>query len=307
MISPALRQLQDTLNRKADSIQHEFTAIGERLHQVSRRVAETHDPEERSTLLTEQETLHKKRAELAEAINVWRDRARETLRLPGETELRLYLKDMMATGDDAVRAAAEWVLHLLDATDEELAQLAAKQVQVKSSTPAGRMVERARTEFDLRGKDIGPRHTAAVEFANRPGMAQNDAALAELEAALGDADPIVNEVVTLTLIQLHRFRAVRLADLDIGLASTKRLVQFTHPAAIPALIEIAQTHRTGFARSDNVVIETSNRPLREAAIQRLAAWNTQQAVAAIRARQQDRDAYIVETANRALASIAPPQ
>jgi hypothetical protein len=191
---------------------------------------------------------------------------------------------------------------LIDATDEELAQLAAKQTRARSTTPAGRLVERARTEFDLRSQDPAHRQKAAFEFSNRSGMAQNDDALAELEAALGDPDPIVNEVITLTLIQMHRFRAIRLADLDIGLVSTERLASFTHPAAIPALIEVAQAHRTGFTHVDNAVVESNNRPLREAAIRRLVSWNTPQALAAVHARRQDRDSYIVEVANRALAT-----
>jgi hypothetical protein len=227
------------------------------------------------------------------------------MRFPGEDKLRAYLGELLATGDEAVVAATQEVLFLINATEEQLAELAAKRQRAKASTPAGRLIERARAEFDLRGKDPAPRQRAAVEYANRPGLAQNDEALAELEAALGDPDPIVNEVVALTLIQVHRFRAIRLADLDIGYASTQRLIQITHPAAIPALIEIAQAHRTGFRREGEVVIESSNRPMREAAIFRLAAWNTPQALAAVNARRQDRDSYIVEVANRALAESSP--
>jgi hypothetical protein len=302
MVNQGLRQLQETLNHKADLIQHEFIAVGETLHGLGRKIVETHG-EEREAALAEQEQLRQKRQTLAEEINVWRDRARLALPPMAEAKMRVYLAELIAAGDDAVRTAAEQVRYLIDATDEELAQLAAKQVRARSTTPAGRLVERARTEFDLRGQDATPRQKTAVEFTNRTGMAQNDDALAELEAALGDADPLVNEVVTLTLIQMHRFRAMRLADLDIGLASTKRLAEFTHLAAVPPLIEIAQTARTGFTRSGNDVIESNNRPLRETAIVRLVSWNTAQSLAAVRARRQDRDSYIVEVANRALANV----
>jgi hypothetical protein len=302
MVNQGLRQLQETLNRKADTIQHEFIAVGETLHAMGRKIIEAR-PNEREALVAEQERLRQKRQTLAEEINVWRDRARLALPPMAEAKMRVYLAELIATGDDGVRVAAEQVLHYLDATDEELEQLAAKQVRARSTTPAGRLIERARTEFDLRAQDPAARQKAAFEFTNRTGMAQNDDALAELEAALGDADPIVNEVITLTLIQMHRFRAIRLADLDVGLTSTKRLTEFTHLAVIPALIEIAQTHRTGFTHSDNLVIESNNRPLREAAIVRLVAWNTPQSLAAVRARRQDRDSYIVEVANRALATV----
>jgi hypothetical protein len=303
MVNQGLRQLHEALNHKADTVQREFIVVGDKLRALGRRITESHG-EEQQALLAEQEALHQNRQALAEEVNIWRDRARNALRGMGEAQLRAYLTELIAAGDEGVRAAAERVLLLMNATEEELAEMATKQIQARPTTPAGRLVERARTEFDLRGQDPAPRQRSAVEFANRSGMAQNDATLAELEAALSDPDPMVQEMITLTMIQIYRFRAVRLADLDIGLASTKRLTQINHPAAIPALIDIAQAHRTGFTHSDNLVIESSNRPLREAAILRLVAWNTPQALAAVNARRQDRDSYIVEVANRALAQIS---
>jgi len=303
MVNQELRQLQETLNRKADMIQREFGVAGEKLHGLARRIKDAKD-EELKALLAEQEALHQQRLVLAEEINVWRDRARNVLHPLGEAQLRAYLAELLATEDEAVRAGAERVLVLMNATDAELAQIAAQQTRARPTTPVGRLVERARTEFDLRGQDPSFKQRAAVEFANRPGLSQDDGALAELEAAVDDPDPLVVEVVLLTLVQVHRFRAVRLADLDIALASTERLTKINHPAAIPALIEIAQAHRPGFTHAASGVVETDNRPLREAAINRLATWNTPQALAAVNARRQDRDSYIVEVANRALASVS---
>jgi len=303
MVNQGLRQLEEALNRKADAIQREFIAVGEKLHGLGRRITETHG-DEQQTVLAEQEALHQHRVVLAEEVNAWREKARNALHPLGEAQLRAFLSELVANDDEAVRSAAQRVLVLINATEEELAQLAAQQTRARPSTPAGRLVERARTEFDLRGPDPSYKQRAAVEFANRPGLAQNDGALAELEAAANDPDPIVQEVVVLTLIQIHRFRAVRLADLDIGLASTERLTQINHPSVIPALIEIAQAHRPGFTHSGNAVVESNNRPMREAAIKRLAAWNTPQALTAVNARRQDRDSYIVEVANRALAGIS---
>jgi hypothetical protein len=304
MVSQDLRQLQETLNRKADMIQREFIAAGDKLHSLGRKITEAHGDEQK-TLLAEQEAVHQHRLALADEINIWRDRARNALHPLGEAQLRAYLNELVATEDEAVRAGAEHVLLLMNATEEELAHMAAQQERSRPTTPVGRLVERARTEFDLRGQEPSFRQRAAVEFANRPGLSQNDDALAELEAAVDDPDPLVQEVVLLTLIQVHRFRAVRLADLDIALASTERLTQINHPAAIPALIEIAQAHRPGFTHApNNDVVESTNRPLREAAIKRLVTWNTPQALAAVNARRQDRDSYIVEVANRALASVS---
>ncbi len=303
MVNQELRQLQETLNRKADTIQHEFTAVGDKIRSLGRRITES-EGDEQTAWLAEQEALHQHRLALAEEVNVWRDRARNVLHPVGEAQLRAYLAELAALGDETVQAGAEHVLFLMNATEEELAQLAAQQERARPTTPVGRLVERARTEFDLRGQDPSFKQRAAVEFANRTGLSQNDDALAELEAAVNDPDPIVQEVIVLTLIQVHRFRAVRLADLDIGLVSTERLTQINHPAAIPALIEIAQAHRPGFTHTATEVVETTNRSLREAAIKRLATWNTPQALAAVNARRQDRDSYIVEVANRALASVS---
>jgi hypothetical protein len=305
MVNQGLRQLQEALNRQADTIQREFINVGEKLRGLGRQITETQGAEQQA-LLAEQEKLRNNQQALAEQVNIWRDRARIALRPMSGATIHAYLNELIADGDDAVRAAASQVLFMIDATDDQLAQLAAKQTQARPTTPAGRLVERARSEYDLRGKDPAPRQAAAVEFANRPGLAQNDDVLVELEAALGDPDSTVNEVVTLTLVQIHRFRAIRLADLDVGLVSTNRLIQFTHPAAIPALIEIAQTHRTGFTHADDAVIESNNRPLREAAILRLVAWNTPQSLAAVQARRQDRDSYIVGVATRALAAMSSP-
>jgi hypothetical protein len=195
-----------------------------------------------------------------------------------------------------VRPAVEYNLYLLNASEEELAKLAQSQLRAKPTTAVGRLIERAHTEYDLRGKDPAPRKKAASEFATRPGMAQNDEALAELEAALGDKDPLVNEMVLLTLIQMHRFRAMQLADLDAGHASVLRLTQLNHAAAIPVLIEIAATARTGYTLGH----EGNNRASREAALARLAEWHTPEAEAALRARQQDRDHIIVLAATSAL-------
>jgi ribosome-associated protein len=69
-------------------------------------------------------------------------------------------------------------------------------------------------------------------------MAQDDAALAEIEAALDDPDPHVGEVAALTLIQIHRFRALRLSDLDASHASVRRLAKVKQRAVVEALEDI---------------------------------------------------------------------
>jgi hypothetical protein len=300
MISQGLRQLQETLNRRADAVQREFIAIGEQLQGMGRKIAEARG-EEREPLLAEQEALREKQRALAEDVNVWRDRARGVLRQEGDAALRAYLAELMAANDEAVRPAVEHMRYLLDAPEEELAKLAESQKQARSTTPAGRFIERARTEFDLRGQDPAPRRKAAAEFANRTGMAQNDEPLAEFEAVLEDPDPLVREMASLTLIQLLRFRAMRLADLDIVYEAVKRLARLKHPAVIPVLIEIVETPRTGFARGEGeAMIEGPNLRARGVALTRLVEWHTPQAQAAVRARQRDREAPIAQAAARAL-------
>jgi hypothetical protein len=299
VIGQGLRQLQEALNRKAGAVQQEFIAVGEKLQALSRKIAEARgaDP---APLIAEQEALREKQRTLAEEVNLWRERARGALRQQGDEALRAYLGELQAAGDEAVSAAVEQVRHLLDASEEELARLAQSRTQAKSTTPAGRLIERARTEYDLRGQDPAPRQKAAVEFANRAGMAQDDEALAELEGAVGDADPLVDEVATLTLIQVHRFRAMRLGDLDAVHNSVQRLASVHHPAVIPILIEIVETPRTGFRQGAGGMVEGNNSRSREAALTRLVEWHTPEAQAAVRARQRDRDARSAQDATRAL-------
>jgi hypothetical protein len=302
MIGQGLRQLQETLNRKADAVQREFIGVGEKLQALSRKIAEARgaDP---APLVAEQEALREKQQALAEEVNLWRDRARGALRQQSDEALRVYLTELLDSGDEAVRPAVEHALYLLDAPEEELAKLAQGQTQARPTTPVGRLIERAHTEFDLRGKDPAPRQKAAHEFANRAGMAQNDEALAEIEAALEDRDPLAKEVAMLTLIQMHRFRAMRLGDLDAVHASVLRLTRLNHPAVIPVLAEIAETPRTGFAQGAGGMAEANNNRSREAALRSLVEWHTPEAQAAVRARQRDRDAHIAEEAARALEAF----
>ena len=299
MIGQGLRQLQEALNRKAGAVQHEFNAVGEKLQALSRKIAEARgaDP---APLIAEQEALREQQRILAGEVNLWRDRARGALRQQGDEGLRAYLNELLAANDEEIRPAVEYALYLLDAPEEELAKLAQSQTQARPTTPAGRLIERARTEYDLRGQDPAPRHKAAVEFANRAGMAQNDEALAELEAAWEDKDPLVKEVVALTLIQMHRFRAMRLGDLDAVYASVQRLTRLNDAAVIPVLIEIVETPRTGFERGEGGMVEANTNRSREAALISLIQWHTPEAQAAVRARQRDRDAHIAQGAARAL-------
>jgi hypothetical protein len=299
MIAPELRQLQQALNQRAEAIQRDFVAASERLHELGRRLVEARGVNE-APILAEQEALRAAQQALAAEVNQWRDDARAVLRQPDDDALARLLAELHARGDGAVRAAVEAVQLAL--ADPSAAVAAREQGRaVGAVTPAGRLIERARTSYDLRGVDAAERQRAAVEFANRPGLAQDDQVLAEIEQALTqESDPFVLDVVLLTAIQLHRFRAMRLGDLDAAHLSVRRLARLKHPAVIPVLIEILSRPRTGFASGPDGVAETDNLQSRLVALGSLVEWRTAQAQNAIRARQHDRDPRMMAAATRAL-------
>lgn len=299
MIGLGLRQVQDALNRKADEIQREFVTTSERLDEIGRLILEANE-DDRRDMRVDQASLRQRQQVLADEINQWRERGRRVLTQSGQTALRVYLNELLALEDPHITPAVKHALYLMDAPEDELARLAESPERNSTVTPASRLLTRARTEYDLRGADPVVRHRTAVEFANRPGMAQDDDAIAEIEASMTDADPLVRETAALTAIQLHRFRALRVADLDLSHRSAQRLAQINNPAAIPVLVEILEKPRTGFAAGEAGPEERDNARSRMVALLRLVEWHTGDAQKALRARQFDRDANIVKAAARAL-------
>jgi hypothetical protein len=122
----------------------------------------------------------------------------------------------------------------------------------------------------------------------------------EIEGALSDPDPLVREVALMTTIQLHRFRALRVADLSIAHESVKRLANIQDSMAIPALIEIAQKLRTGFIPGEGGMIEAINTRSRMVALLRLVEWHTREAHDVIGKLRFDQDKQISDAAKRAL-------
>lgn len=295
MIGQELRQLQEALHRQADSVQHEFVNLGEQLKLLSRQMGERDADHE--ALAAEQSALRDRQQVLAGDINQWRDRARALQQQRNDDALRDFLTPLRDISEPPLRLLVEHVLFLLNASDEELAQLAQNAIPTQPTTAVGRLLERARTEFDLRGPDPAARQRAASEFANRPTVAQDEALVAELEAALEAPDAAVREVAVLTVIQVYRFRALRMADLDKVQAAVERLTQINHPAVIPTLVALLENSRSGFA---DVGGDVSNRRSRLLVLERLGAWHTAEARRAVQARQQDRDFHIAEAARRLL-------
>ena len=169
------------------------------------------------------------------------------------------------------------------------------------TTQAGRLIQRARTDFDLRRSDVGARQRAAVEFANRPGVAQQDDLVEEIEAAIDDPDPMVQEIAVLTMIHLHKFRCMRVADLDMSYASVQKLASLNNLATVPVLIEVLENPRTGFVQGDDGAMEEAgNNRSRMVALLRLIEWHTPDARLAVQKVRFDQDPDIVKTADRAL-------
>lgn len=303
MFAQSLRKLQETLNNKADLYQREFITVSEQLRPYPRRITDEINPETREKLISELTNLQEQQHTLADLVNVWRDRARATLRQADEAALRAYLVEMKATEDLFVQEAAERVLFVMDAPEEELAKLVSQVAarDIAPTTPVGRLIERAGKEFDLRGVDPKPRRAAAIEFANRPGMINNEDALAELEASLNHPDPLTREIITHTFIQLHRIRALRVAELDIAHNSMKRLRHVDDPHVIAVFIEILQNPRTGYVTDENgESVQSNNDRTRRVALGGLVEWHTPEAHRAVQQCQYDKDPQIVKLAAVAL-------
>ncbi len=306
MFAQSVTQLQRALTAKADSIQREFITISDQLTLLSRKLIEV-EPEEKPQVEAEQVALRERRAVIAEEVNVWRDRAKEVITQPGDDALRAYLQDLLdrAKEEEAIQSAVHHVLFVMNASEEELAALSRPQEDEKPLTPAGRLIERARKEYDLRGADIAPRLRSAAEFANRQGMVQDEAAIAEIDEAIYDHDKFVREIALLTLVQLHRVRALRLSELDAAYQSVIRLTKLNYPGTVPVLVQIVETARTGYIQKspNDAPVEVNNSRLRVAALKRLIEWHTPEARRAVEAQQLSRDEEVSYLSQRALEAF----
>jgi hypothetical protein len=258
--------------------------------------------------LEAQRQLRARQQDIAEDINWWRERARRITQGGRGNSLKEMLVELEGLDEPAIEAAVERVQFILDSPEEAAQQLSYQQEPDRAETPAGRLLERARTDYDLRANDPAARIRAATEFANRPGIAQDDAALEELAAAKEDADPLVRELVWMTLIQLHRFRAMRFADLDLAHESVQELARMQNRAVIPALAEILKSHRTGFSSvsQSGEAQEQPNTRSRMVALLRLVEWHTPEAKSALRSVQFDKINEISRAAKHALEVFPDP-
>lgn len=303
-IGVGLRQVQDAINRRADIVQHEFIEMSERLVELRGKLLEL-EGEEKKVLQEEHTNLRDEQQKLASEINSWRERARAVIQQPGEASLRSFLKELIELEDSTIQPSAERALHLLDLPAEER-MVQDEEGATEDQSPAGRLLERARKEYDLRTSDTSVLQKEAIEFANRPGVPQDEEAITEIAEAIEDADPIVRELAMLTTIQLYRFRALRIADLEPAHQAVQYLAQLNHQSVVPVLIEIVQSPRTGYTRSESETVEGDNNRSRMVALLRLVEWHTNEAQNAIRGLKFDKDPHIVKAATRALALFSDP-
>ncbi len=294
-----MRKLQEILNRQADTIQREFTATSKELAELSNQIVDL-EGEARKQTLDKQTALHQKQQSQAEEINLWRNRSREVLPKGRREALHGYVEDLMSEADPQLCDELEHILYLIDKPEEAAAVLGSATAQLKATTAAARLIERARTSYDMRSASPENRQRDVVAFANRPGIAQDDEVLAEIERAVDDQDEIVREVALLTAIQIHRFRALRLADLEVSHQSVQKLAQVDHPAVIPVLVEVLDNPRKGFLRKADGPIEADNERSRVIALLRLVEWHTPEAQFALRMHRFDRNPDIVKLVNQAM-------
>ena len=303
-IGIGLRQVQQALDRKGNLVQQEFISMSDELDELSHQIVEA-EGEERKALKEEQRQLRERQRLIAEEVNLWRTRARRVLTQPGEGMLRDYLNELLGLDEPSIVSSIEQALRLLDTPPEERGPIDAAP-DVEDQSPAGRLLERARTEFDIRSSDPGVRLREAVTFANRPGLAQDEQVLEEIASAMKDPDPLVAELATLTTIQLYRFRATRFADLDAAHEAVQFLARLNHSRVIPVLVEIVGQRRVGYAQEEGEHVERHNNRSRMVALLRLVKWHTAEAKQTIQQLRYDQDDHIAKAAERALELFPGP-
>lgn len=290
--------MKAALERKASAVQHEFIQLSDQLDDLGREIADA-DEEEKKKIREQQQALRVEQQQIAEEVNLWRRRAREVTQQAGTSSLRSYLNDLLELDEDLVTPAAQNTLTLMETPPDERG-FTDEQPILTQQTPVGRLLERARTEYDLRVSDPAIRMKEAIAFANRAGMAQDEDSMAEIVAAMDDPDPLVRELAIFTSIQLLRFRALRLADLEEAHAAVQQLTQIPHPAIVSVLIEIVEQPRVGYIQEGDESTQADNSRSRMVALLKLVEWHTAEAQLALQKLKFDRDPHIVKAAQRAL-------
>jgi uncharacterized protein YdcH (DUF465 family) len=303
-IGIGLRQVQEALDRKGNLVQQEFIRMSEELDELNHKIVEA-DGDERKALKEEQRQMRERQLLVAEEVNLWRTRSRQVLTQSGEGLLRAYLEELLKLDEASIVPSIEQALRLLDTPPEERGPIDAAP-DLAAQSPVERLIERARTEYDLRSSDPAVRQREAIAFSNRPGLAQDEEILEEIKEAMQDPDPLVAELATLTTIQLYRFRATRYADLDLAHEAVQYLARLNHPRVIPVLVEVVEQKRIGYVEQDGEHVERHNNRSRMVALLRLVKWHTAEAKLTIQKLRYDQDDHIAKAAERALELFPGP-
>lgn len=297
-IGIGLRHVKEALERKASAVQQEFIQLSEQLEDLGHKIPDAEE-EEKKTIREQQEILRVEQQHIAANVNRWRKRAREVTQQSGTASLKSYLNELLEFNEEIVTPAVQNALTLMETPPDERG-FPEEQPILSQQTPVGRLLERAKSEYDLRVSDPGIRMKEAIAFANRAGVAQDEDILVEIVAAMDDPDPLARELAIFTTIQLYRFRALRLADLEQAHTAVQQLTQIPHPAIVPVLIEILEQPRVGYIQEDGESKPTDNGRSRMVALLKLVEWHTAEAQLSLQKLKYDRDSHIVKAAQRAL-------
>ena len=297
-IGIGLRHVKEALERKASAVQLEFIQLSGQLEDLGNKIPDA-DEEEKKTIREQQQALRVEQQQIADNVNRWRVRAREVTQQSGTASLKSYLNELLELNEELVTPIVQNALTLMDTPPDERG-FPDEQTILPQQTPVGRLLERAKSEYDLRGSDPAIRMREEIAFANRAGVAQDEDIIAEMVAAMDDPDPLARELAIFTSIQLYRFRALRLADLEQAHTAVQLLTQIQHSAIVPVLIEILEQPRAGYIQEDGESKPTDNGRSRMVVLLKLVEWHTAEAQLSLRKLKYDRDAHIVKAAQRAL-------
>lgn len=301
MLGQVIRQLQEILERKAKSVQSSFTAISKQMSDLSSDMHRL-SGEEHKQALAEQNELRARQQEVAQEVNHWREYARQIVLQGGEKRLQKFVEGILPHADAELEVELKDILFLLQNPEEMQLRFDQANSQLDLRTPVARLVERARTNYDIRQVDDRARREAAVEFAGRQGILQNQEVITELETVLEtETDEYVLETIQFTIIQIYRYRAVRLADMDVAHDAVKRMTRFSHPIVIPALIDVLENPRSGFSEKNGHSETVENIRSRTICLLRLVEWHTPEARQAIYLRRFDKDQGIANLAEKAIS------
>ena len=297
-IGIGLRHVKEALERKASAVQQEFIQLSEQLEDLGHKIPDAEE-EEKKTIREQQEIIRVEQQHIAANVNRWRKRAREVTQQSGTASLKSYLNELLEFNEEIVTPVVQNALTLMETPPDERG-FSEEQPILPQQTPVGRLLERAKSEYDLRVSDPGIRMKEAIAFANRAGVAQDEDIIAEIAAAMDDPDPLARELAIFTTIQLYRFRALRLADLEQAHTAVQQLTQIPHPAIVRVLIEILEQPRAGYIQEDGESKPTDNGRSRMVALLKLVEWHTAEAQLSLQKLKYDRDSHIVKAAQRAL-------